>query len=477
MSKKILSLFLTMVLIVIVFPFSASADTSYSSAAYKTVYDGIKGYQSAIDISSYKMNGDQLASLMQDIKNNEPMFYYLGKSYSYSASISSGKITALKPKYSYTEQEIPTMNSFINSELDSILKTLPNGLDEYEKALYLHDYICVNFEYDLKGTGYHDIYNMLLYKRGVCQAYTLLYDELLLRVGIKTSAVSSDSINHIWNQVYLGGKWYHVDVTWDDPVNDAFARAEHEFFLQSDYASSVSHEANDFVKYYTSDDTSLDNLSWHSNEISFAFASGITFFVDNGVIKSVDIPTGKTVDRYKIDTVWYTASNQFYQDLNFSGLGSYDECLIFNTDKEIKYYDPLTGETGSAASLVLGNDNIYRMLVRGNKVYYMHSVRYSLNGTIDESILTFAPYDDTNGGTDNDNNGTNNGTGVYRLGDVNLDGTVDANDYILLKRAYFGLQVLSQEAIAVSDIDSNNVIDASDYILLKRAYFGTYTIN
>ena len=23
---------------------------------------------------------------------------------------------------------------------------------------------------------------------------------------------------HVWNAIYLDGKWYHLDLTWDDPV-------------------------------------------------------------------------------------------------------------------------------------------------------------------------------------------------------------------------------------------------------------------
>ncbi|MBR6253443.1 MAG: hypothetical protein IKR04_06385, partial [Clostridia bacterium] len=28
--------------------------------------------------------------------------------------------------------------------------------------------------------------------------------------------VSSE--NHVWNAVMLDGKWYHLDLTWDDPI-------------------------------------------------------------------------------------------------------------------------------------------------------------------------------------------------------------------------------------------------------------------
>ncbi len=63
-----------------------------------------------------------------------------------------------------------------------------------------------------------------------------------------------------------------------------------------------------------------------------------------------------------------------------------------------------------------------------------------------------------------------------KKGDVNADGKLDADDYILAKRAYFGMADLDNDAVMRADINGNGIIDADDYICLKRAYFGQYTI-
>ena len=40
------------------------------------------------------------------------------------------------------------------------------------------------------------------------------------------------SEKHIWNAVYLDGDWYHLDLTWDDPVtSDKSDVLEYNFFL------------------------------------------------------------------------------------------------------------------------------------------------------------------------------------------------------------------------------------------------------
>jgi len=65
--------------------------------------------------------------------------------------------------------------------------------------------------------------------------------------------------------------------------------------------------------------------------------------------------------------------------------------------------------------------------------------------------------------------------GDVAKGDINNNDKIDARDYLLLKRAYFGTYNLTCD-LSVADINGNGKLDARDYLLLKRAYFGTYTI-
>ncbi len=60
-------------------------------------------------------------------------------------------------------------------------------------------------------------------------------------------------------------------------------------------------------------------------------------------------------------------------------------------------------------------------------------------------------------------------------GDLNGNDQIDAFDYALQKRLYFGTYAVEDNEVA--DINGNGQVDAFDYALLKRAYFGTYVIN
>ena len=51
---------------------------------------------------------------------------------------------------------------------------------------------------------------------GICGGYSDTMALFLEHFDIKNYKVSSDK--HVWNAVYLDGVWYHLDLTWDDPV-------------------------------------------------------------------------------------------------------------------------------------------------------------------------------------------------------------------------------------------------------------------
>ena len=60
-------------------------------------------------------------------------------------------------------------------------------------------------------------YGALIEGEAVCAGYARAFDKLAARCGIESHYVANST--HAWNVVELDdGKWYHVDVTWEDPV-------------------------------------------------------------------------------------------------------------------------------------------------------------------------------------------------------------------------------------------------------------------
>lgn len=110
---------------------------------------------------------------------------------------------------------------------------------DYERALWLHDWLIYNADYDRQYEYFYPE-GVLLYGKGVCQSYALAYDMLLKLVGIEcvylVGYAGGDA--HGWNLVNINGSWSHVDCTWDDPSNGV---ENHNYFCLSDEVMSRDH--------------------------------------------------------------------------------------------------------------------------------------------------------------------------------------------------------------------------------------------
>ena len=135
----------------------------------------------------------------------------------------------------------------LDQKVQSIVaEVIQPGMSDYDKALALHDWLCANAAYDYTYSNY-GADDILFDGTGVCQAYTEAYGLLLSAAGIDNARArgSAGGGSHAWNMVRLGGRWYHVDCTWDDGTY----RIDHLYFGLSDYAIAYDHTATD--KPYT----------------------------------------------------------------------------------------------------------------------------------------------------------------------------------------------------------------------------------
>ena len=125
---------------------------------------------------------------------------------------------------------------------------------DYEKARVLHDYIINNTEYDtLKTENINDTtyksntaYGVLIEGHGICSGYSDTMKIFLDKLNIVNYKVCNDQ--HIWNLVSLDGEWFHLDLTWDDPVSDKNITRDNYFMISSQNLASL----NDGVHYYDS---------------------------------------------------------------------------------------------------------------------------------------------------------------------------------------------------------------------------------
>ena len=146
----------------------------------------------------------------------------------------NGTLSVMK---GYQEQKL------YETVIDILDKVVDEDMTDREIAIALHNYIAVNTVYQLDDSRpeLSTAYGVLVRGEGQCQGYSEAYTILMRFAGIKTRVISGGAVgrgasyeSHAWNQVLIEGVWYHVDVTWNDPVPDLGDDVQYEYLLRSD---------------------------------------------------------------------------------------------------------------------------------------------------------------------------------------------------------------------------------------------------
>lgn len=141
----------------------------------------------------------------------------------------------------YTEEQMGILNTRVNEIYGALIQ---DGMDPVSKIKVIHDYLIQNSTYDqekadnivdgkiIKENAYSSetAMGVLTQGYGICSGFSDAMELFLIKMGIPTYKITSTT--HIWNLVYLDGKWYHLDLTWDNPIVSGSGKLLlHDFFL------------------------------------------------------------------------------------------------------------------------------------------------------------------------------------------------------------------------------------------------------
>ena len=242
--------------------------------ATAVIINGLRNMVKQINLGAYNISTTdaiKLASELADIDNGDP--YYV---FSIWATKDEDQSTILEIDYQYTPEEAAEKRKQDAEEqaaVDSaIASCVTDGMSDYEIAKALHDYLVLNNEYDMRyysgniPTISYTAYGALVNRTSVCAGYALAYQHLMEDAGIPCEYVTGMTTNgyHAWNIIHIGGEWYHVDATWDDPTPDREGYVRYKYFLKSDKAMSRDHISWEASHACTS--TKYDNVTILSPE-------------------------------------------------------------------------------------------------------------------------------------------------------------------------------------------------------------------
>lgn len=186
------------------------------------------GDHSALGTFDYRALGlsdDEAISVWSIFILENPAYYWVSNTVNFIGSSMELLIDSVYADHSVRDS---TQAAIDRMEMDA-RESLSSCFTDLDKLIAIHDFVASSLTYAYKADGVtpedaywaHSLAGAAVYSKGVCEAYADAFQYLCLVNGfdtvMATGTASGDS--HVWNLVDLDGRWYGVDVTWDDENN------------------------------------------------------------------------------------------------------------------------------------------------------------------------------------------------------------------------------------------------------------------
>ena len=298
-------------------------------------------YETSVNVKAYKLYNDtatssKISSMFEEIMNETPYLFYNGRSFSKAIEADSNQILTIGLEYSNLYKKngkvdvskIEKVKKKIHAAILSGNRYVKKNMTDVEKAMVLHDYLVRTTAYTSDSNNAFRLteVGVFLKHKANCEGYSRAYAILMQKVGIPVKFVSSDKMVHMWNEIKIGKKWYHVDVTWDDPMDsrdktDQYGRVSHQNFL----CSAAKMQKTKHYDFSTGDatGTKYDNRYWKNVNSSFYYNDGKWLYMtkdgiterdslDHGAATVLYNVAGDNLTQYDADRYYFIAFNSIY---------------------------------------------------------------------------------------------------------------------------------------------------------------------
>lgn len=373
----------------------AAGQTADLAGAKTAIIQAYKRYQSQVDVSRYQLynNRDEAAvsQIMTEIVNQTPGLFYTGMQFSKYVVVGTNQIKAIKLEYAKSfcdadgavnVSKIRKVQTQIRTQVNKAMKCVKSSMSPLEKALVLHDYLITNTQYlEEKSKEYrYSEWGGFLKGRANCQGYSLAYGILMQEAGIPVRYVVSEEMLHMWNQIKIGGKWYHVDVTWDDPLDTRLKRDQYGLVLHDRFLCSTQKMKE--KGYYgfqakSAKSTKYDNKFWTEITSEIFYRSGKWLYQTSRRIEQrTSLTKGKAKPLYWAGGNYFTSldENRYYF-INYNRIYLYQRktqkmYLVLDGNKRYRgnpTISQLKYDSGKLTYRVVRDDRVKTVTKRINK--------------------------------------------------------------------------------------------------------------
>ncbi|MBN2232440.1 MAG: hypothetical protein JW781_06430 [Deltaproteobacteria bacterium] len=193
--------------------------------------------------AGYRPTGSELGAWWDRISPDQdvPWLSYTWTDANWEYYTSGGAVTeaTFAVEYMYSRSQEEDLEA---AARDTVRSLMTAGTDMPTREMAIHDWVARHVTYD-QSYERHSDYDAYFSYSAVCQGYALLTSRLLSMAGIENRYVSGEGNGepHAWNLVKLCGSWFHLDVTWDDPIGMPADYVRYDYYNRRDGLMDDDH--------------------------------------------------------------------------------------------------------------------------------------------------------------------------------------------------------------------------------------------
>lgn len=241
-------------------PYYYTQMNKMQQSAYRTMKAGLTGLDASFVVTH--LDRRELGDIFFKLRLDCPeIFYAVGFQYRfYQGSVNVEMI----PEYLFNKGKIREHQKAMRARVEKLVRPA-QSMTEWDKELYIHDFICSHVRYDkLKKPYSHEIIGPLGQGVGVCEGIAKTVKVLCDALGIWCMVAISDAnldkkikYRHAWNIIRIDGKHYQLDATFDNSLGhgeiiryDYFNLDDRHIFRDHEPVIYGAPQCNDGDDYY-----------------------------------------------------------------------------------------------------------------------------------------------------------------------------------------------------------------------------------
>lgn len=191
--------------------------------AYNAILRDIESFPEEIEIP--ELNNEELEKVWLAVMYDNPELIMLGRE---CMLVSRDRKFWFSCEYAMTKDEYEQKKAELQTKADELGAKIVKETSDFDKELLIHDAIIDSCRYtDSDKLIASSAYGVLVNGSASCEGYAKAAKLLLDKAGIENYVITGTakredgaSEGHMWNVVFIDGKPYNLDLTWDDPIGE-----------------------------------------------------------------------------------------------------------------------------------------------------------------------------------------------------------------------------------------------------------------